>query len=66
MQLSPHLSSAIGGFLLMADTASPSIPARETGRVTVGAGRVGVVQCPCNLWQAADTLGSVANQVTNK
>lgn len=38
MQLSPHLSSAISGFLLMADTAAPSIPARETGRWLWGLG----------------------------
>lgn len=38
MQLSPHLSSAISGFLLMADTAAPSILARETGRWLWGLG----------------------------
>lgn len=38
MQLSPHLSYAISGFLLMAATATPSIPARETGRWLRGLG----------------------------
>lgn len=44
MQLCPHLSLAISGFLLMAD--SPLHQSQAGKQVTVGAGRVGAVQSP--------------------
>lgn len=69
MQLCPHLSLAISGFLLMADSRLHQ--SRPGKQVTVGAGRVGAVQSPfmayatfSGLQRCVESLNFAANQVT--